>query len=723
MKLPSMFVEAARQRWQDVRNFWGTWRTGARDDYAFVAGDQWEADDVSLLKEQDRPKVTFNYSEKMIDAVHGAEVSNRHEVTYFPREVNDAGVTEVWTAGAKWVRDECNAEYEETDAFRDCLICGLGWTETYLAYDEDQDGKLYVGRIDPLEMYADPTATKPGLSDRRYDFRSIWVDETEVAKKYPGMLITGLDTSEIRGGGVIRAGHRYEDDMVDEEEMHKDQVQLLQYECWYREPVIRVLDPETAQLHEMDEGKFKQVQTALDTYNIQYVRQMKKVYYQAVFAGEQLLEAKLSPSQVGFTRQCITGKRDRNQNTWYGLTRTMKDPQRWANKWLSQIMHIINSNAKGGLLAETGAFVDPRKAQDEWASPDAITLLREGGLNKIREKTVSNYPSGIDRLMEFALNSLPQVTGINLEALGLANRDQAGVLEQQRKQAAYGLLSPLFDSLRRYRKDQGKVLLYFMQEYLSDGRLVRIVGPQGAQYVPLTKDRDALKYDVIVDEAPDSPDSKSKTWEVLQSLIPAMLKANLPIPPSLFDYSPLPASLAQEWKKFVQENPGQVSPQQMQQLQQKLQQLQEENMQLKMDQSAEQAQLAMKAQAQQQDAALSNEKTQREFQLKMIEMDREFALKVKELEMEFQIKIAEFQQESALQQTELAVNHEMHQQQFAQKKDQATQDMALKAVVSAQSLSNNADDAQMAAAVHDSQKIMADAIDKMAQALIVAKGK
>lgn len=636
MKLPPLFVETALQRWTDAREFWGTWRTCARDDYSFIAGNQWEDDDEAKLEEEDRPKVTFNYSEKMVDAVSGAEVSNRHEVRYFPREVNDSGVTDLWSDAARWVRDECNAEYEESDAFRDALICGMGWTETFLSYDDDLDGQLFISRIDPLEMYPDSAATKPGVSDRRYDFRARWVDEMEVEKKYPGVVVGTGAAGDNSGGSVIRQGHHYDDD-EDDDRMHKGQVQLLQYECWYREPVIRVLDPETNELRELEADKFKQIQPALDQFGIQYVRQMKRVYYQAVFAGERLLEAKQSPSQRGFTRQCITGKRDRNKNTWYGLTRTMKDPQRWANKWLSQIMHIINSNAKGGLMAEIGAFVDPRKAQDEWSKPDSVTLLKEGGIAKVKEKTMGNYPSGIDRLMEFALNSLPQVTGINLEALGLANREQAGVLEQQRKQAAYGLLSPLFDSLRRYRKEQGKVFLYFMQDYLTDGRLVRIVGEDGAQYVPLTKTKDAIKYDIVVDEAPTSPDSKNKTWEALIQIIPAMLKAQVPIPPAIFDYTPLPAALAQKWKQFAAQSQGNTSPEQMKKLQEQLQKLQQENMQMKMDKSSEQTELQMKAQGQ-----------QAEHQLRVVEMEREFALKLKELEMEFQLKVASLQQEREL---------------------------------------------------------------------------
>jgi len=79
----------------------------------------------------------------------------------------------------------------------------------------------------------------------------------------------------------------------------------------------------------------------------------------------------------------------------------MKDPQRWANKFLAQIMHIINTNAKGGLLAEEGAFIDPKKAEENWADPAAVVMLKNGGLGKVKERTAGAYPTGLDKLLQF----------------------------------------------------------------------------------------------------------------------------------------------------------------------------------------------------------------------------------------------------------------------------------------------------------------------------------
>ena len=166
--------------------------------------------------------------------------------------------------------------------------------------------------------------------------------------------------------------------------------------------------------------------------------------------------------------------------------------------------------------------------------------------------------------MTFALGSLPEVSGINLEILGLSNKVQPGVVEMQRKQSAMTMVAWAFDSMRRYYKDHGRQLAYYIREYISDGRLARITTQQGMQYIPLIREELTIEFDVIVDEAPTSANVKERVWGVLQGLLPGLLQMGFPIPPEILDFSPLPQDLADKWKELLRQGP---SPEQQQQQQ------------------------------------------------------------------------------------------------------------------------------------------------------------
>lgn len=647
---------AAVKRIQNAKAHCGEWHSAARDDYDFVAGKQWTSEDQAILEEEDRPIVTFNYSEKMIDAVCGAEVSNRQEATYKARTMGMDAVAQMMTYASRWVRDECQAADEDTDAFRDCLIAGMGWTEMKMDYSENPDGMPIMPRIDPIEMYWDPAAVKPGLVDRRWDAQAVWVDNDLLATRWPQAPSGGSgDDSEDGGLRHIQQGNRYNKDNQsandDKDDKHVDQTLVWSYQCCENEVYYRV-DDGSGKIQDIDAQMFGKIRKALDAHGLKYVRAWKKVYYHMFLTdGEDgtVLQFAPLPIQKGFTRHCITGKRDRNKNQWYGLTRVMKDPQRWANKWLAQIMYIINSNAKGGLIGETGAFKDIRKARDDWASPDRIIELNEGGINKIKEKTAATYPAGLSQLMEFALNSLPQVTGINLEALGLADRDQANVLEQSRKQAAYGLLAPIFDSLRRYRFAQGRMLFYFIQKFISDGRLIRVTGPGYEQLVPLVRAPDAFEFDVEVDSSPAAPDVKTQTWQALMQLVPAMMKAGVPVPPTILSYAPVPTELANEWQQYIQQNKQQVSPEQMQQMQQEMQKLQEENQNLKQDHSEKIIEAQTKQQQMKWEMEMKEREMEHDFMLKEMELRAKLGMQAVEIDGKMALADRDSQNQARLQ--------------------------------------------------------------------------
>ncbi|MEM7289638.1 MAG: hypothetical protein AAF412_04575 [Pseudomonadota bacterium] len=149
--------------------------------------------------------------------------------------------------------------------------------------------------------------------------------------------------------------------------------------------------------------------------------------------------------------------------------------------------------------------------------------------------------------MEFAVSSVRDVTGINLEMLGMREANQPASLEYQRRQSAMNILAGLFDGLRRYRKSQGRVMLEYITGYLSDGRLVRIVGEEGSQYVPLIKQADA-EYDVIVDEATSTPNNKEAVWNFIG---PMFMQFPPQVQMILLEYSPLPETTVEKLKQAI----------------------------------------------------------------------------------------------------------------------------------------------------------------------------
>jgi hypothetical protein len=553
----------------------GKWREEARLDYAFLAGDQWTDDEKTKFEELFRVPVVFNRIERTIESVRGHEVNNRQAVKYLPRQsVQDAAPNELLTNAADWVRDQCDAEDEESDSFGDMLTCGVGWVETKLDYEENPDGNVLIERVDPLLMRWDPSARKRNLVDMRWvqhdrkmklaDIRNEWPDKKD---ELTGQSLDAPSIDdEVDEPHHAEQAWKYTDNQFAQEGLTERTVichQWIEMREFYR-----VLDPASGQIIEIDAQGLARIEAAIAQgiaapMQSQPVKMKKRVYQVAYACGSVVLDSYESLVQNGFTFACMTGRRDRNKNTWYGLVRPMRDPQKFANKYLSQIESLLRSNSKGGLLVEEGATDDIRKLETDWARQDSVIQVNDGALSggKIQPKQVQSLPQGPEKLLDFSVNSIDNVSGVNLESLGLVDRNQPGILEVQRKEAALVILAPMFSSLRRYRKVQGRVLAEFIVKYISDGRLIRITSGDGTeQSIPLLRMPETLEYDVVVDSSSNAPDQKNKTFTVLAALIPAMQSSGFPVPSEVLDYSPLPQSLITKWKQQIQEQQAKGPP-------------------------------------------------------------------------------------------------------------------------------------------------------------------
>lgn len=549
------------------------WRKEAREDYQFYANDQWSDEDRRVLEDQKRPALSFNRIAPLVNAITGSEINNRREVQYIPREQGDALANEVLTSAGEWFRDQSNAEDEESDMFEDAVITGMGWSDTRLDFEDEPDGAPKITRMDPLKMGWDCNASKPNLEDARW----LWfADErplSEWKEMFPDIAPEMLNASWAKSASDEQdsphdqdEADRYEGgqgEYVGSDD--KKMCTVVEFRWLERIPYYRGPDMATGQMREYDERQVNVIRQHQPDFPA--VRQYKKVVKRA-FVGRMVLappDQPLVPAGL-FGWECVTGYRDKVKNQFYGVVRAAKDPQRWSNKFFSQVMYLLNSQSKGGILAERGAFEDDREAETSWAKADAITYASKGALSgqnpKIQPKPVAQFPAGFFTLFQESKEAISQVTGLSPEFIGTREVDQAGVLEYQRRQSSLNLLASLFNSLRRYRKRQGRVMLYLIQNYLSDGRLVRIVGNDKKQYVPLTKQAVASsQYDIIIDDAPTSPNEKERTWQILQALLPMVKELVTPeIMLEVLAYTPLPASFVEKLKQRAQEQAQQPKP-------------------------------------------------------------------------------------------------------------------------------------------------------------------
>ena len=155
--------------------------------------------------------------------------------------------------------------------------------------------------------------------------------------------------------------------------------------------------------------------------------------------------------------------------------------------------------------------------------------------------------------MQMSISAIYEVTGVNLELLGIADREQAGIVEESRKKSGYTILAPYFDSLKSYRKQTGLTLLEYVIKFMPVSRITQVLEPDLQPQAQAIKQLDTRQINIVVSESPQSDNNKLITWQFMSQMLPVLLKIGIPIPPEIIEYSPLPSSLATKWSNMLKQ--------------------------------------------------------------------------------------------------------------------------------------------------------------------------
>lgn len=506
--------------------------------FAMYAGEQWLPTVAQVLEDQDKAPIVFNQLLPLINNVAGDEQTNPFMPKYRPRATGErAKFADFLNGCVRYLRDQTDAQDEESQAFADNLIGGVSAVRFTQDYTESEVGRTMAERVPIFNLWWDFNAIKPNMRDGRWVAEYEYVPKEELQQDYPEyadeieQFTASYEDLDATAGSQVR--RRIAGDLWYE----KDRDECLLYSYYYRklDPYYLTVDPETQQRKTYTVEEWKNLKTNLTRQNEvlveqgaqpmplpTHVRLSKYRYYRCKFIGMITLEDEPTPTQSGFPIKFMTCFRYQRPDgvKWFSLIDVARDPQVWANRMLSSLAHIIATNPKGAILAEKDVFEDVTTAMEDWGKANSIVEVREGALVEGAVKVVQGeYPDDQERLYQISVNAVPQVLGLSQWSMGGQDdlRRISGQVVNTVEQNKNAMLSFPYSSLKWYRKEAGYQYLEHMKAFMSEGTMVRVSTPGTAEMVvPFKREWvEGVEYDVIVDQVAMTPTRQRELWASL----------------------------------------------------------------------------------------------------------------------------------------------------------------------------------------------------------------
>jgi hypothetical protein len=182
-----------------------------------------------------------------------------------------------------------------------------------------------------------------------------------------------------------------------------------------------------------------------------------------------------------------------------------------------------------------------------------------------------------------------------------------------------------------------------LQNDIPDGRIIRIVGEEKEQNVPLMRNMTAGEYDIIVSEAPTTPNERERVWALMQPLMP-MLPPQLQL--KMLKYSPLPEAAVQE----LQDGAAEAMQNQPPPPEQAKAEAEMQMMQAKGQMDMQKAQMDLQAKAQEAELRRAEMEAQLLFEQQKMEMERQkMAMQLQHEEQKLAVQMQRDQRKMAME--------------------------------------------------------------------------
>jgi len=449
--------------------------------------------------------LTINKLLATVASIVGEQIFNRTEISFRPRRQGATEDTaEALTRVFMQISDNNNLNWVRTDVYADGLIGSRGFFDCRLDLSDSLQGEARVTQLNPKNVLIDSDANSYDPEDWNDVIVTKWLtlDDIELAygKKW---------RKKLEGYASDMSMYEYDQQDWDEDSFGSSNtaINYLDADSQPTMRVVRVIERQWKKLSkqeylvDLEEGDIREIPPDWGDVELQdflennpdfsTIKRMGKRIRWTVCAGMETLHDAWSPYKyftvVPFFPYFRRGKT-------IGVVENLLDPQQLVNKVSSQELHVVNTTANSGWKVKAGSLQNMSSAELEERGAQTGLVLELDDVSDAEKILPNQIPTGLERISYKAEEHIKTISGQPDANTGFAREDVSAKALKANQVKASANFTMVQDNLNRTDHYLARVLLYLVQTYYSEERLIHITTD------PLRKHTEQIKVNEVTPE-------------------------------------------------------------------------------------------------------------------------------------------------------------------------------------------------------------------------------
>jgi len=466
------------------------WLESAKRCDNFYLGEQWEQKDRDKLEAEGRPVLTINEVLKVVNAFLGKQSTQRADLSFKPRRDANVEMAKVLSELIEQILDNNKYEFLEKEVFEDGIVIDRGYFDFRLGFKDNIMGDIKAIVLDPYEVLPDPDAKSYDPENWNSVITTRWMTlddiEAHYGKEKRDAISSSSQAYETFGEDSIRydGTRTFGDDAT-------TPLQTTDYDADKTIRSVRVIERQFRRLAPIrffvdnTVGDMKRIPDDLDNKTAEKIakkaglsilkRVGKRVRW-VTTVDRTVMHDSWSPYQsftvIPYFPFFRKGKTS-------GVVRQLLSPQEQFNKIESQMLHIVNTTANSGWIADEGSLANMTTEElEERGAETGLVMVVKRGSERPEKITPNSVPTGLDRLASRAQANIPGIAGIE-GLVGEPTREVSGVALNELANRGQLQVDVPFDSLKRTRGLVARKVLELVQDFYTETRVLRVAVGNG----------------------------------------------------------------------------------------------------------------------------------------------------------------------------------------------------------------------------------------------------